>query len=290
MNGRLTKWAAAAVVSFAAAAPALGGSVTRPGDTIGLTVGSPLPQGFYFSNTTTQQCADTDPKHTCFLVNVPILIWGTPWTIFGARLQSSAGPLVPIEFNSGVYIRGLFNSFVAAQLIWDLGNNVGFTYMLGGYFLSHSSVAFSSGSLNQRFGLSYTGNDWLATVNAIWGIQFDSVTDKPQLSPCVPGSPLGCNPDFLNFDLTAIKRFGNWQVGPVGLSSLDLNAPIAAYKKQSQFALGGLVGYSLKWGSVQAFVTSDVYQKNYGGRVISGNVRFTIPLGNPPPPPHWPWP
>jgi hypothetical protein len=187
----------------------------------------------------------------------------------------------------------LFNSFAAAQLIWDLGNNWGFSYMLGGYTNNLGSpVAFSSGSLNQRFGLSYTGNGWNLTANVIWGIQFDHVTSKPQISPCPVSAAYpynGCNPNFLNVDLTATKRFGKWELGPVGLYSTDLNAPIAAYQKQSQFALGGLVGYYFDRVSVQAYVTSDVYAKNYGGsNNISGNFRFTIPLGNPlggPPPP-----
>jgi hypothetical protein len=73
-------------------------------------------------------------------------------------------------------------------------------------------------------------------------------------------------------------------LGPVGLYSTDLNAPIAAYQKQSQFALGGLVGYYFDRVSVQAYVTSDVYENNYGGsNNISGNLRITIPLWNPPP-------
>jgi len=71
-------------------------------------------------------------------------------------------------------------------------------------------------------------------------------------------------------------------LGPVGLYSTDLNAPIPAYQKQSQFALGGLVGYYFDRVSLQAYVTSDVYEKNYGGsRNISGNLRATFPLWNP---------
>ena len=54
----LIKWAAVAVLSMGAAAPSLGGSVTRPGDTIGLTVEVPLPEGLHLGNTTTEQCAD----------------------------------------------------------------------------------------------------------------------------------------------------------------------------------------------------------------------------------------
>ena len=291
MNEKLTKWAAAAVLSIGAAAPALGGSVTRPGDTIGLAVGLPLPEGLYLGNNTTQECRNTSPQSTCYLVDTPILVWSTPWTIFGARLQPAFGPLVPIKFNSGADgISGFFNSFQAAQLIWDLGNNWGFSYMLGGYTNNRgSSVAISSGSLNQRFGLSYTGDGWNLTANAIWGINFDQVTGNPQLSPCPVSAAYphnGCNPNFLNVDLTATKRFGKWELGPVGLYSTDLNAPIAAYHEQSQFALGGLVGYYFDDGvSVQAYVTSDVYEKDYGGsRNISGNLRVTFPLWNPPAP------
>ena len=43
LDKKLTKWAAAAVLSIGAASPALGASVTRPGDTIGLPVGVAAP-------------------------------------------------------------------------------------------------------------------------------------------------------------------------------------------------------------------------------------------------------
>ena len=287
MSRKLIKWAAVAVLSVGVVAPALGGSVTRPGDTIGLAVGVPLPEGVYLGNNTTQECRNTSPQTTCYLVDTPILVWSTPWTIFGARVQPAFGPVVPIKFNSGANgISGLFNSFGAVQLIWDLGHNWGFSYMLGGYTNNLSNpVAISSGSLNQRFGLTYSGDGWNLTANVIWGVNFELVTSNPELSPC-PFSPTyphnGCNPNFLNVDLTATKRFGRWELGPVGLYSTDLNAPIPTYQEQSQFGLGGLVGYYFDRVSVQAYVTSDVYEKNYGGsRNISGNLRATFPLWNP---------
>jgi Putative MetA-pathway of phenol degradation len=46
----------------------------------------------------------------------------------------------------------------------------------------------------------------------------------------------GCNPDFLNADLTATRKFGKWEFGGVGY-------PIPSYQKQSQFAVGGFFGY-----------------------------------------------
>jgi hypothetical protein len=78
----------------------------------------------------------------------------------------------------------------------------GFSYLLGAYFDYSSPVAWSDTSLNQRFALSYTANDWAATANVIWGIRLDSVTDRAQLSPCPVVSPTlplnGCNPNFIN--------------------------------------------------------------------------------------------
>ena len=155
--------------------------------------------------------------------------------------------------------------------------------MLGGYTKSDSSSGFSSASLNQRFGFTYTGHEWNVTANVIWGIQFDEVTSEPQISPCPVSDAYphnGCNPDFLNVDLTATKRLGKWELGPVGLYSTDLNEPIAAYEKQHQFALGGLVGYSFDRVSVQGYFTRNV-SENYGGVNNSVNVRVTVPLWNP---------
>lgn len=280
MNERLTKWAAAAVLSIVAAAPALGGSVTRPGDTVGAAVGFPLPPGFYVQDQLTDDYRDTNPHGTAVLDDVPVLVWSTPWTIVGGRLVFSTAPVVPVNFRvyDTVSLSGVFNPYIGAQLAWDLGHNFGFGYLLGGYIDIGSPIGYSSDSLNQRFALSYVGNGWDLTANTIWGIQMDSVTfDSVKSPPHV-------NPDFLNVDLTATKRFGKWELGAVGGYSTDLNAPIAAYKKQSQFQLGPLVGYYFKQAVLQAYITTDLYEKNYGASLISGNIRITIPLGNPPPP------
>jgi len=45
------------------------------------------------------------------------------------------------------------------------------------------------------------------------------------------------DPARLNVDLTATKRFGKWELGPVGYYSSD---PVPGYLRQSQFAMGGL--------------------------------------------------
>jgi len=264
-------------------APALAGSVTQPGETVGIAAGAPLPPGFYFVNTGDWGCRNTSPNDTCVGVDIPVVAWSTPWQLLGARLQFLvATPVVEVGVQNSNYHSGVYNPLVSGQLAWDLGNGWGFSYLLGAYFGVNSPVAFDSTSLNQRFALSYTGNGWNLTANAIWGIQFDSVTNcNPAFNPAFSVGPCSINPNFLNVDLTATKKFGKWEIGPVGYYSTDLNSPLAGYQKQSQFAVGGLVGYDFGPVILQAYLTTDVYEKNYGGHDTRFWARIILPLGNP---------
>ena len=275
--------AAAGALCLCLTAPALAGSVTQPGETVGIAAGAPLPPGFYFVNTGDWGCRNTSPNDTCVGVDIPVVAWSTPWQLLGARLQFLvATPVVEVGVQNSNYHSGVYNPLVSGQLAWDLGNGWGFSYLLGAYFGVNSPVAFDSTSLNQRFALSYTGNGWNLTANAIWGIQFDSVTNcNPAFNPAFSVGPCSINPNFLNVDLTATKKFGKWEIGPVGYYSTDLNSPLVGYQKQSQFAVGGLVGYDFGPVILQAYLTTDVYEKNYGGHDTRFWARVIVPLGNP---------
>lgn len=272
---------ASALALCAAASPALAGSVTQPGETVGLAAGAPLPQGLYFVNTGDWGVRSTNPN-TALGVDIPVLAWSTPWTFFGGRfVLLAATPGVEVGVENTTYIQGIYNPVVLGQLAWDLGNGFGFSYTLGNYFDVHSPVAWSSNSLNQRFGLSYTGGGWDLTANVIYGIQFDQLTNRPQISACGPALAFGCNPDFINVDGTATHKFGKWEIGAVGYGSSDLSTPIAGYARQSQIALGGLLGYDFGPVTLQAYLTHDVYQQNYGGYDTRGWARVIIPLWTP---------
>lgn len=270
MNTTLIKWTGVVGLLIAVATSALAGSVTLPGETIGAATGEPAAPGFYFADDLNYGRRDMGPQSIGSVVNIPILVWSTPWKVLGARIQASMAPVSWAGLDGAISPSGLVNPFVAGQLAWDLGKGWGFSYLLGGYFEINSPLAVPSDSINQRFAISYTGNNWNLTANTIWGIQMDSVSGRPPRS----------NPDFLNLDLTATKRFGRLEVGPVGFFSSDLNSPGQAYKKQSQFAMGGLVGYWTDKFIIQAYVTSDVYENNYGGNEVRGFMRIIIPLGN----------
>jgi hypothetical protein len=254
-------------LSLATAAPALAGSVTQPGETVGIAAGAPLPEGLYFVNTT--DWGNRDGVDTSVGVDIPVLAWSTPWVILGARLQFLlATPVVEVGVHNTDYVRGIYNPFFAGQLAWDLGNGFGFSYALGAYFGVQTDVGFDSTSLNQRFALSYTGNGWNLTANLIYGIQFDQLTTT-------------VNPDFLNLDLTATKKFGKWELGPVAFASTDVSDPFVGYDRQSQIAVGGLVGYDFGPVTLQGYVTRDVYQRNYGGYDTRVWGRIIVPVWTP---------
>jgi hypothetical protein len=284
MRSRLTTVAACGALSmYLGISTALAGSVTQPGETAGLATGAPLPQGLYFTNTADWGCRNTSPA-SCLGITIPIVSWSTPWTFLGARVQFfTVTPVIETGVINTSYNASVFNPAIFGQLAWDLGNGFGFSYAFGSYFDIHQPVAFSSTSLNQRFGLSYTGNDWNLTANIIYGIQLDSFNNRPQISPCpAPFGLNGCNPDFLNVDLTATKKFGKWEFGAVGYGSTDLTRPIANYQKQSQFALGGLFGYDFGPLTLQAYATTNVVEHNYGGRDTRGWLRVIVPIWTPP--------
>jgi hypothetical protein len=282
MTTYLTRFAAASVLSLcASASAAVAGSVTQPGETIGAAAGAPPPPGFYFVDTI--DWGRRDGVDVNLAVNIPVLIWSTPWTILGGRVVFlTAAPAVHVDPRVGLTTTDIYNPLFAGQLAWDLGNGFNFSYMLGAYVDMHSDLAWSSTSLNQRFAFTYNANGWNLTANLIWGVQFDHVTDRPQISPCpAPFLLQGCNPDFINLDLTATKTFDKWEIGVVGFGSSDINRPVPTYLKQSQFALGGLVGYNFGSVITQAYVTTDVAERNYGGNDTRGWFRVLVPLGNP---------
>jgi hypothetical protein len=270
----LTKLAAASMLALTATA-AQAGSVTQMGETVGVAAGTPLAPGWYFLDTTDWGVRDTNGGKTALGVTIPVIAWSTPWTALGARVQFLAAfPAVEAGVTNSAagpsYAYGWYNPFFAGQLAWDLGKTGwGFSYLLGTYPGISTPVAKDETSLNQRFALSYTRDGWNLTANVILGTFFDSTV----------------NPDFINVDLTATKKFGNWEIGMVGFGSSDISTPFPGYQRQSQFALGGLVGYYFGPVILQGYLTRDVSESNYGGYDTRIWGRIIIPILDPPPAP-----
>ena len=262
---------AAAVLAVScgfAAADARAGSAAQPGQTVGLPVGAQLPVGLYVVNLSSFGVRSALPRDSATNVNLPTFAWATPWDVAGARLQFFVTqPVAAASSRGAPYQSGIGQPLLAAQLAWDLGGDVGVSYLFGGYLPIQTGFLTQSASLTHRFATSYTGQNWNLTANLLYGVFLD---------PRSPGGTL--YPDYLNLDLTATRKFGRWQVGAVAFGSIDLPTRVVGYRPQGQIAVGGLVGYNFGPVNLQAYLTRDVVERNYGGREVRGWLRAIVPL------------
>ncbi|TNC14018.1 transporter [Methylobacterium terricola] len=259
----------AAAASVPGASPARAGSAAQPGQSVGLPVGAQIPHGLYLITASNFGVRDTAAGVLPLNVNTATLAWSTPWDLLGARVQLFAGvPYSAVGPQNREWQSGFGQPLLAGQLAWDLGGDVGFSYLLGGYLPSRTGFTTQVPSLTHRFALSYVGNDWNVTGHLFYG---HFLGDRPP-----PG--VATYPDYMNLDFTATKKFGKWQVGAVAFASTDLPTGVAGYRSQGQVAVGGLVGYNFGPVNLQAFVTRDVIERNYGGLDTRAWLRAVIPL------------
>ena len=280
MTTNLTRLATASVLSLSlSASVALAGSVTQPGETVGAQAGAPPPPGLYFINTFDwghRTGVDVDVA-----VTIPVLAWSTPWTIFGGRLIFlAATPAVAVHPPGPLATNDLdiYNPLFAGQLAWDLGNGFNFSYLLGAYFDIHSQFAWSSTSLNQRFAFTYNRDGWNLTANLIWGIQFDEVSNRPQLSPCPPPFGLnGCNPK-----LREPRPHSDQEIRPVGNRRgrirLDRSQPAGPHLPEAEPVRRGRSG----WLRLRSVLGAGLCHDRRRGRELrrQGHA-WMVPRGSP---------
>jgi hypothetical protein len=72
-------------------------------------------------------------------------------------------------------------------------------------------------------------------------------------------------PSWANLDFTVLKNISNYQLGVIAFASADIERPYASYQRQSQVAVGGVVGYKLGFTNLQLKISRDVLQSNHGG-------------------------
>ncbi len=239
-------------------------SAAQPGQTIGLPTGAQLPIGLILLDTSSFGIRNTQPHQTENNINLPGIVWVPGVHLFGGRLHLIfIQPAVVTKPASGARtMSGIGVPLVAAQRDWKLTPNFSVSYLLGGYLPIDTQFVINQGSLQQRFAASYLGDGLNLTANLLYGTYFD------------PTNAQGVTyPDFLNLDLTAVKSFGKWQLGPVAFGSVDLPVNRPGYRRQAQIAVGGLVGYNFGDWFLQGYVTRDIVEQNYGGYDTRGWLR-----------------
>jgi outer membrane protein OmpA-like peptidoglycan-associated protein len=273
---------AAGLASLAfASVPAWANTVEEPGETSGIAAYAPLPEGGYFLNLGNFGVRDTHPN-TGLAVDIPALVWSTPVTVLGARLEFLvAQPVIDLNVSKTTSLYGVYYPFVQPILTWDLGGGFSFGGGVGAYLPIRNSVtkAVVGRITTVRFnaGINYIDKDWTLVATGAFGLPEGTDNENP-----------GGHHQWAILDLTANYAIGKWTVGLGGYGSDDTSEPagVPGYKQQAQFAVGPLVGYNFGPVILQAKLTRDVAQQNEGGFDTRFWTNVIIPLwGAPPPPP-----
>jgi hypothetical protein len=279
---------------------------TPPGVTTGLPLGANPPPGLYFINIAygarssivgSGTSAGLSGFNASSINEAPIVLWSTPWTILGASWALLAiTPMAAVKIFDGgdtiARIRGFNNpGFSPAMLSWN--PSTGWFVKLGVIVWAPLGT-ISAGPLNNGLGnlgapywiieehlaVSYLTKEWSVTANLIYAINtrntYSHVTDG----------------NVLNVDLAAAKKFGAFEIGPVGYFSTQVTSDIGCEAfygagvcaRGAKAGVGGLIGYD--FGSVFAklAVTDSVYIKNsFDGWRVWSTVTIKLTPDNSPP-------
>ncbi|GJE74619.1 transporter [Methylorubrum suomiense] len=311
----MKNWLAAGAIALTAGMTttvAQAQTTTVPGEQVGLAVGAPLPEGVYAINTFTYGGRDQGPLDIG--VNIPILLWSTPWVPFGGRLEFAVAPPTVFAFGKSSGPGGIrdfsvnVGTFIGGIWAFDLGGNFGVS-LLGGVYLNEANagrgVVVTNGGVlapgaalpflasnTYRFGVagSYTGDGWNITANLTYNF-YDSPATFSGNNAFLTRGPYQMS-DALNLDLTATKKFGKFEIGAIGYGTVNLDPNLlinpvlggATIGRGGRFLLGGLVGYDFGPFTAQAYVARTVARTSDSFDSTEGWFRIIAPLYTPPAP------
>ncbi|KQP48931.1 CoxB-like protein [Methylobacterium sp. Leaf399] len=283
-------------------------TTTVPGEQVGLATGAPLPEGIYALNTFVYRSNENvTPGSVDVGVNVPVLVWSTPFVPFGGRIELLVAPPTVFAFGKNGGPNGSrdlsinVGTFVGGIWAFDLGGNVGVS-LLGGVYLNelngdrgvlvnNAGTTFATPVLPQlasntyRAGIaiSYTGDGYNLTAN-LTGNFYDSPATFGGNNAFGTRGPFIIS-DSLNLDLTATKKFGKFEIGAIGYGTvnLDTSPNSLAFRNRGNFSLGGLIGYDFGPFTAQAYVATTVANAVRRADTVEGWFRVIVPLYSPTP-------
>jgi hypothetical protein len=283
-----TKFTGALVAAMTLSGAAFAGYTTPPGERAGIDLATPLPEGIYFVNLAAgignNRAVDAA---SAFNFDVPVLVWSTPWTLVGGRIELGvAAPVVESGIYGGgrlpaSYAASFYNPFVFGSINFNVGNGFSIGILSGAYIgISNANGfgnAFDQTTLDEMLSLAWHGGGWNATANLHANIVLDN--QAPGLTPAQRA-----NSNAFIYDLGLTKTWEKWEFGMVAFGSTTFGYSGALFPQnlnQGQFALGGLVGYNFGPVITQAYVTTDVYKYNYPTYETRGWLRTIVPLWTP---------
>jgi hypothetical protein len=258
-----------------------------PGETMGLSALSPLPEGLFLVDTNDYGRADNAAGGNG--VAIPIFVYSTPFTYQNTRLEFAAALPFAYLDHAGPVANGVHAITYAAGPLFahDFGN--GLTGGLGVLFRSGDpDYNFSQRvdgrtvfefDIRESLQYKYSGPGFL---NGIVFIENAAYTTPASSSygPTTSSGALVQN-NFFAGDFTIEKSFDKLTVGFVGYGNIDTdNRNLAG--KVSNVELGGLVGYDFGKFNLTGIVTRTVLTEtaglNNGAYETRGWLRLIVPL------------
>jgi hypothetical protein len=269
-------------------------SITQAGELVGYTW-APLPEGLFFATTGSYGNARGASYNTELGVNIPVIIWSTPWHLFGARVEAYAAvPSVALGTRGAAYTAAIYNPYANVGLAWDLGHGLGVSTFVGGYAPVNNALGQDFWVFNSRTGVTWApGDGYSFSGHVVLGITGNNLNTGNGFA--FPGSTYGfkTSANYVNVDLTATKTIGKWTFGPVAFGSADISGtsyvpgvtPFTGYRRQSQIAVGGLLGYDFGPVILTTYLTHDVFSNGYnnvGATTIFPGTPFALPVAGHP--------
>ena len=272
---KLTVTIGAAALAIAASATASYAQIiSQPGETMGVALGAPLPEGVFFVDL--ESYGKRDGGTDRLGVNIPLVAWSTPFTFYDTRLEVLyAAPFTHID---GVTTNrtDIYSQALLIGGAHDFGNGFNIAVFAGVRPDDNFTNAGRGTGADLRASFSYVANGINATATFAYSGNF--------------GGKTGFD-DNVYVDYTLTKKFDKFEAGLVGYAQTDLNQGYQANGLGGQIvrrsvAIGGLVGYDFGRFTVQGMVTREVAGGptglvGYGlggGKETRGWVRLIVPL------------
>ncbi len=276
------------------------GSNYPPGLTLGLPIGAVPPTGIYLldrSNYYSAHIVDAggartgDTLSATALASQLIVVPG--WQFLGASYSAFiTQPYVKVRTNiAGVKhtTGGIANTVWSPfNLTWKLGGDwfasVGFSFYGPDGYITGANGTRGIGAPFWTFepsvAVSYLGQGWDLTLHAVYNGNTKNSYDQYRSG------------GQLFIDLTATKKFGNFEIGPVGYFTRQITpdrdpegvyAALAAlgapgiYSAPTALAVGGLLGYDFGPARLLIYATDEIYARDTTqGWKIWGDLTFPL--------------
>ena len=305
MKNKVLAVAGAAALTLSISASASYAGYAQPGETMGVSLLSPLPEGVFFADLEdygrSHVNAALPSSNTGVGVNIPVIIWSTPFSFYNTRLEFIlATPFAHFD-GAGLDRVGAIDVGFGPLLAHDFGN--GLTGGIGALIRSPDASA----NIQDLSGRTATEVDIRQSLQyKVTGGAFNGITliENAFFTSCLcrnygpvtttanGATGVSVQNDLFAGDFAIEKTIGKLTVGFTGFGNIDTDnknglnrtlAPGGFPQGERNVALGGLINYDFGKFTLTGIVTRSVISSPVVPGVAfsaetRGWLRLVVPL------------